>query len=598
MEVKFDIPNETQNIIKVIGVGGGGSNAVNHMFTQGITGVDFIVCNTDQQALNESPVPFKIQLGATLTEGLGAGAKAEVGKNAAIENIDDIQRLLDKNTKMVFITAGMGGGTGTGAAPVIAKTARDLGVLTVGIVTMPFVFEGKRRNRQAEEGIRNMRECVDTLLVINNDKLREMYGNLRLENAFEQADNILTIAAKGIAETITRTGRINVDFKDIETVMKDSGVALMGSARASGEDRARMAVEEALACPLLNDNQISGAEHILLNITYGENSVLMDEITEITDYIQDEAGDEAEVIWGHGGDPTLAADELSIILIATGFRKNPVMGENTDPDNRVKIHTLSDDNKPVQQTPSHKSSSGLSSEKTRQPTLFERQQVEQRTIIRPSAMNNAPEEKPSVVFKPFGGRFSVPADPTVPSPETPTPTTPEPNQVDEKVLSSTIEDAADALAVNNQEGKADIEGVSTDSTPRIVHQLDESIEVEEKKSYTLDSDTPKLKSDSDTSKKAEPGDSAGQVSNDERLKFINERFARLKNISAQVRTPNGLAQLETTPAYKRQAVNLDEISPSSENGVSRLTISETTDEDGEKKTDLRSNNSFLHDNVD
>ncbi|HAS35630.1 MAG TPA: cell division protein FtsZ, partial [Flavobacteriales bacterium] len=328
--MKFNLPKEKSNIIKVVGVGGGGGNAVNHMHNQGINGVDFIICNTDQQALDMSPINNRIQLGETLTDGLGAGSNPETGRNSAIESIDHIKEVLGKGTKMVFITAGMGGGTGTGAAPVIAKASRDLDVLTVGIVTMPFAFEGRKRRLQAEEGIQQMRENVDTLLVINNDKLREIYGNLAVHEAFAQADNVLTTAAKGIAETITRVGTINVDFNDVRTVMKDSGVAIMGSATAKGEDRALNAVNQALASPLLNDNKIEGAKYVLLNITYGSSEVLMDEITDITDYIQNEAGLSADVIWGYGQDETMEDDSLNITLIATGFNKNPDTGTSLD----------------------------------------------------------------------------------------------------------------------------------------------------------------------------------------------------------------------------------------------------------------------------
>lgn len=336
------MPKDQSSIIKVIGVGGGGSNAVNHMFNQGIKGVDFIICNTDRQALDISPVPFKIQLGPSLTEGRGAGSIPEIGMNAAIENIDDIKETLAKNTKMVFVTAGMGGGTGTGAAPVIARVARELGILTVGIVTVPFSFEGRKRRQQAEEGLENMRESVDTLLVINNERLREISGNLTLGNAFAQADDVLTTAARGIAEVISVTGAINVDFNDVNTVMKDSGVAIMGSAHAEGENRAIKAVQEALTSPLLNDNDISGAKYVLLNITYGSQEVLMDEISDITDYIQDEAGSTADVIWGHGYDETLG-DALSVTLIATGFNQSPVTGFEKAPERKVQV--LEDDNK-------------------------------------------------------------------------------------------------------------------------------------------------------------------------------------------------------------------------------------------------------------
>lgn len=333
--MEFDLPKDTSSIIKVIGVGGGGSNAVNHMYGQGIIGVDFIVCNTDRQALDISPVPFKIQLGPSLTEGRGAGALPEIGMNAAIENIDEIRDVLSKNTKMVFVTAGLGGGTGTGAAPVIAQVAKEMGILTVGIVTVPFNFEGRKRRQQAEDGLEKMRQNVDTLLIINNERLREMTGNLTIGNAFSQADDVLTTAAKGIAEVIAVTGAINVDFNDVKTVMKDSGVAIMGSAAAEGENRALTAVSQALNSPLLNDNDISGAQYVLLNITYGDKEVLMDEITEITDFIQDEAGSTADVIWGHGHDATLG-DKLSITIIATGFNSNPITGFEKAPERTVR----------------------------------------------------------------------------------------------------------------------------------------------------------------------------------------------------------------------------------------------------------------------
>lgn len=334
--MEFDIPKDQSSIIKVLGVGGGGSNAVNHMYNQGFTGVDFIVCNTDKQALDVSPVPHKIQLGPSLTEGRGAGSIPEIGRNAAVETIDDIQEFFAKNTKMVFITAGMGGGTGTGAAPVIAKIARDLGILTVGIVTVPFAFEGRKRRLQAEEGLNNLRDCVDTLLVINNERLREISGNLTIGNAFAEADDILATAAKGISDVISVTGAINVDFNDVNTVMKDSGVAVMGSAVAEGENRAIEAVQSALSSPLLNDNDIEGATYVLLNITYGDKEVLMDEISDITDYIQNEAGSTADVIWGHGYDETLG-DGICVTLIATGFEHAPVTGFEKAPEKKKMI---------------------------------------------------------------------------------------------------------------------------------------------------------------------------------------------------------------------------------------------------------------------
>jgi cell division protein FtsZ len=316
---KFDIPRHHKSIIKVIGVGGGGSNAVNHMFNQGIKDVEFIVCNTDAQALKGSQVPNKLQLGVNLTEGLGAGANPEKGKNAAIESKEEIRELLSNDTKMVFITAGMGGGTGTGAAPVIAKVARELDILTVGIVTAPFGFEGKKKLKQAEDGIKELKDNCDTVLVILNDKLREIYGNLSITQAFAQADNILTTAAKGIAEIITVPGYVNVDFEDVKTVMRNSGAATMGSAQTEGENRARRAAELAIASPLLNNKNIMGADKILLSIISGEHAELqMDELTEITEFIQERAGENAEVIFGHGVDPDLG-NSIRVTVITTGF---------------------------------------------------------------------------------------------------------------------------------------------------------------------------------------------------------------------------------------------------------------------------------------
>lgn len=339
----FELPKDKKSsIIKVIGVGGGGGNAVNHMYNQGIIGVDFIVCNTDLQALEVSPVPHKIQLGPSLTEGRGAGSLPEIGKNAAVENIDEIRAFLSEDAKMVFVTAGMGGGTGTGAAPVIAQVARELGILTVGIVTVPFNFEGRKRRIQAEEGLEAMRQSVDTLLVINNERLREITGNLSIGEAFTQADEILATAARGIAEVIAVTGAINVDFNDVNTVMRDSGVAIMGSAAVEGDNRAIKAVTQALESPLLNDNDISGAEYVLLNITYGDKEVLMDEITEITDFIQDAAGSTADVIFGHAKDPSLG-DKISVTIIATGFKSSPITGFEQAP--KKNVTTLIEDKK-------------------------------------------------------------------------------------------------------------------------------------------------------------------------------------------------------------------------------------------------------------
>lgn len=315
---KFELPKHHQSIIKVIGVGGGGSNAVNHMFAQGIKDVEFVVCNTDLQALNSSPIPYKLQIGANLTEGLGCGANPEVGRAAALESKDQIREMLT-GTKMVFVTAGMGGGTGTGAAPVLAKIAKDMDILTVGIVTVPFMFEGKKKLAAAQLGIEALRASCDTVLVILNDKLREIYGNLSIGQAFAQADNVLTTAAKGIAEIITLAGYVNVDFQDVRTVMHNAGAAVMGSAETRGENRALLAAQQALASPLLDNRDIMGAKRILLSIISGEEAELqMDELSEITEYIQQQAGDEAEVIFGHGVDSTIG-DRIRVTVIATDF---------------------------------------------------------------------------------------------------------------------------------------------------------------------------------------------------------------------------------------------------------------------------------------
>jgi len=337
----FDLPKNKSNVIKVIGVGGGGSNAINYMFQQGIKGVDFVISNTDAQALNESAVPIKIQLGASLTEGLGAGANPEVGALAAEESLDDIKTLLNTQTKMVFITAGMGGGTGTGAAPIIAKMAKEMDILTVGIVTMPFQFEGKLRLEQAEKGLEKFKKTVDALIVINNNKLREVYGNLGFKAGFSKADEVLATAARGIAEVITHHYRQNIDLKDAKTVLKDSGTAIMGSGSASGTNRAQDAIINALDSPLLNDNKITGCKNVLLLIVSGTEEITIDEIGEINDFIQTEAGNNANIIMGIGEDPELGSS-ISVTIIATGFgidQQHHIV--NTEA--KKIIHTLEED---------------------------------------------------------------------------------------------------------------------------------------------------------------------------------------------------------------------------------------------------------------
>lgn len=362
MNSKFtvDMPKDRSSIIKVIGVGGGGSNAVNHMFRQGIVGVDFFVCNTDSQALAKSPVPNKIQIGTSLTQGLGAGSKPEVGKQAAIESIEHVIDLLGVSTKMIFLTAGMGGGTGTGAAPVIARTAKELGILTVAIVTTPFAYEGPRRKEAAEIGVAELKECVDSLLIISNDRIKEMYGSLPITKAFSHADNVLLVAAKGIAEIITIGGDMNVDFEDVKTAMLNSGVAIMGNGAAEGEARAIEAAAQALNSPLLNDNQISGAQHILINISWGDEEPLMDEITAITEYFQERAGMNANLKWGYCQDISLER-KISVTIIATGFERKENIPRSTTSSRTVHNFPVGTEGK--QEVPP-------------QPTLFEQPEPE------------------------------------------------------------------------------------------------------------------------------------------------------------------------------------------------------------------------------
>lgn len=345
-DIVFDMPKSRSLAIKVIGVGGGGSNAVNYMYEQGIAGVDFVICNTDAQALANSPVPTRIQLGQAITEGLGAGANPEVGEKAAEESVDDVRAVLDAGTKMVFVTAGMGGGTGTGAAPVIAGIAKEMGILTVGIVTAPFYFEGRMRLEQAERGIEKLRKNVDSLIVINNDKLRELYGNLGFKSGFSKADEVLTTAAKGIAEVITQHYAMNIDLRDARTVLANSGTAIMGSAKASGENKAKDAITAALDSPLLNNNKITGAKNVLLLLLSGNNEITMDEIGIINDHIQNEAGNSANIIMGIGEDLELG-DAISVTIVATGF---PTEDQSYTGKEEVKIVHALEEEQPIHRT--------------------------------------------------------------------------------------------------------------------------------------------------------------------------------------------------------------------------------------------------------
>jgi cell division protein FtsZ len=558
----FDIPRDMNSIIKVIGVGGGGSNAVNFMYNQGIKGVDFVVCNTDRQALDISPVPFKIQLGTTLTEGRGAGMQPEVGMNAAFENIEDLREILSKNTKMVFVTAGMGGGTGTGAAPVIAQVAKELGILTVGIVTLPFEFEGKKRRSQADEGLERLRQNVDTLLVINNEKLRTIGKSLTLSEAFQKADNILTVAAKGIAEVIADTGVINVDFNDVNTVLRNSGRALMGSAMASGEGRDFEAVKAAMNSPLLNDHDICGAKYVLLNITYGDKEVLMDEIMNITDFIQDAAGEDAEVIWGHGHDSSLG-DNLAITLVATGFSTvdavNYVLPERKlmDLDEEQKKEIVSPMSSPFE---SNSITETLNQEpylKSEEPVVVE-QEIQQAPVLAEVEITSVPEniEKEEVKYDLFDDELTEEPSFVAPSLEWEVQPTEQP----------TFDFTSEPVHVTTPSSTVQ----PTTEQEVIRHQLDDEAD-ESPKSYRIQS----------------------TVLPEEIARRNEERVSKIQEITSRIQNAESIAEYESQPAYLRRNVEVNDERPSQDNNVSRFGLSGS----GNGDTGLR-NNSYLHDNVD
>jgi len=556
--MKFEMLKEQSSIIKVIGVGGGGGNAVNHMYRQGISGVDFIICNTDAQALELSPIPNKVQLGASLTEGMGAGSDPDVGENSAIESIDDIKRMLGANTKMLFITAGMGGGTGTGASPVIAKAAKELGILTVAIVTTPFAFEGKRRRSQAEEGLGELRKYVDSYLVISNDRLREIFGNLTMSSAFAKADDILTTAAKGIAEIITIPGYINVDFKDVRTVMNDSGVAIMGNAKANGDDRAQKAVEGALASPLLKDSEIEGARYILLNITSGTQEVTMDEISVVTDYIQERAGFTAEIIWGNCLDESLDGD-LSVTIIATGFQTTE---ERKQEENNKRIAIpLEEEKAPLVRPVNQLINKSVDTAKTLVEEPVPTNNVQAAAVPQVDLFSGAPKGQQS------NEKVAVKKEEVIR--HTLTEEEPEPDrsaQGDEYQLkvaeSEFFFTHSDTEAVSTSEEE---QGVQNSQTTEPV-QEPQAKQVEETRT---------------------------DESIEEQLRKTKERILRLKDLSMKLRSTNGLQEIENEPAYRRKQRSLDQVPHSSESQVSRFTLSS---EDG--ITEIRPNNSFLHDNVD
>lgn len=572
--MQFELPKDKPSIIKVIGIGGGGSNAVNYMYRQGIRGVDFLVCNTDHQALEISPVPNKIQLGPSLTEGRGAGSIPEVGKNAAIENLDEIRKALGNQTKMVFITAGMGGGTGTGAAPIIAGVAREMGILTVAIVTVPFSFEGKKRKTQADAGVEELKKNVDTLLVICNDKLREIHGNLKLADAFGYADNVLAIAAKSIAEIISVTLHINVDFADVQTVMKESGVAIMGSATASGENRAIRAAEAALDSPLLNDSNIEGARYILLNITSGHEEITMDEMGEITDFIQEQAGQSAEVIMGVGTDEHLE-NNICVTLIATGFKtKNQIKQQK--PIVEKVVHILTPDAEPsngeqkLEQIPVNKNEPFLITDETfKDEKIVEEDKVYEEEIPEPVFMSMMPvdDDKDEEVQS-----FILDDEEE------------EEEEKKENVFKFDLLTSAPILDTPKEEVNKEVEEINATiekkelndkplEQPQFIAHIEEVRNIEEQK---IVQQQPQA-----------------EDPHEELFRRSRERILKLKEMSYRMNTPHGLVDLEKEPAYKRRNIKLDEVQGSSNPNISKYSLSE----DHDKKIEIRPNN-YLHDRVD
>ena len=657
--ISFDLPKNQSNVIKVIGVGGGGSNAINHMFKQGIKGVDFIVCNTDSQALQNSPVPNKIQLGVNLTEGLGAGANPDVGQQSALESVSEIEKMLDTNTKMVFITAGMGGGTGTGAAPVIAQLAKERDILTVGIVTIPFQFEGKVRSEQALLGVEKLRKQVDSLIVINNNKLREVYGNLGFKAGFSKADEVLATASRGIAEVITHHYTQNIDLKDAKTVLSNSGTAIMGSSVATGDNRAKEAIITALDSPLLNDNKISGAKNVLLLIVSGSNEITIDEIGEINDHIQSEAGYNANIIMGVGEDETLG-EAIAVTIIATGFN---VEQQNGIVNTEVKkiVHALEDDQKIVRdltqkavdvfqniETPvAEKNEEKIVFEliedelEVEAPFTFETPAtptavIDENELI---AMNHfirnldvtfeiispikdidykvtTPEVKEMKVIEPLTiiekeeeqitFTFDMPAMPTFERKEEVTPI----EAVEEsRIVFDLSAEAVNDIVVNepvqfvpmtelNEEGiikysleeYMELENDLLNSKPAAAAIVEEPIA--EELNITMKSPTTVEKPHSIVGNFEDI--SPVEMTIEETLKHrADDRRRKLKEFNYKFHNnPSKIEEMEKEPAYKRLGVDLSQNTQADSN--SRMSVGTDSNDD----TQLRSNNSFLHDNVD
>ena len=644
--ISFDLPKNQSNVIKVIGVGGGGSNAINHMFKQGIKGVDFVVCNTDAQALQNSPVPNKIQLGLTLTEGLGAGANPEVGQQSAIESVEAIEKMLDTNTKMLFITAGMGGGTGTGAAPVIAQLAKERDILTVGIVTIPFQFEGKIRYEQAMNGVEKLRKQVDSLIVINNNKLREVYGNLGFKAGFSKADEVLATASRGIAEVITHHYTQNIDLRDAKTVLANSGTAIMGSSIAVGDDRAKEAIKNALDSPLLNDNKISGAKNVLLLIVSGTSEITLDEIGEINDFIQSEAGHNANIIMGVGEDETLG-EGVAVTIIATGFDvEQQAEIVNTEP--KKIIHSLEDEQKIVHDL----SDKTISNIVVNEPIIETKAEVKEE-IINPICDEKViftleETEKEEIAFeiqepalpkmdliptteflKNIDVTFEVVAPNVVNNFEIITPQIREIEVVEPEFVKPKENDFNFSLNLfeekedNNQvvfkltdeikdievnEPVSFIPVTEVNESGIVKYSLEDYLEKEAELSVASKVEEVKEPIDEElnfsfknlaTKEEVQTSNSSESVSPldmsiEESLKArAEERKRKMKDFNYKFNNSAArIDEIEKEPAYKRMGIDLNE-QPAS-NNQSRLSLGKDSNDD----IQLRSNNSFLHDNVD
>ena len=628
--ITFDLPKNQSNVIKVIGVGGGGSNAINHMFKQGINGVDFVICNTDSQALNNSGVPNKIQLGVNLTEGLGAGANPEIGEQSAVESLDDIRAMLTSNTKMVFITAGMGGGTGTGAAPIIAKMAKEMDILTVGIVTMPFEFEGKIRNSQAHQGIDKLRKTVDSLVIINNNKLREVYGNLGFKAGFSKADEVLSTAARGIAEVITHHYMQNIDLRDAKTVLSNSGTAIMGSSTSSSQNRAQEAITSALDSPLLNDNKITGAKNVLLLIVSGSQEITIDEIGEINDHIQAEAGYGANIIMGVGEDDSLG-EAISVTIIATGFDVTQ-QNEITNTEAKKVVHALeneqtmehdliisesnnpSDDLQNIQNDTiihdlvdnTHQSSNATFEAMDLVPTTeaIKNFDVVSQTVDLKVYENDFIINDVSATHMDVNEFQSNQEDQTTLTFDMPISSKPSLSESDEvevftledKINQIEVNDYIELIPVNEPNELGDMRYALDDHI--ILEQTDKNfdrpksetpVQVENEiviKKITIEE--PEVRS-----APAEDQDPFNNPISKSLRERADERRQKMKAFNYKFNSSK-IEEIEKEPAYKRQGVSLNDTEHSSDLHTSRTTIGL----DDNDEVQLRSNNSYLHDNVD